>query len=30
MYDIQQQSCVGMAMEGVNLGRHGDLCWVQV
>jgi len=27
---ILQQSCVGVAMEGVNLGRNGQLCWVQV
>ena len=30
VHNILQQSCVGVAMEGVNLGRHGQLCWVQV
>ena len=28
--NILQQNCVGVAMEGVNLGRRGQLCWVQV
>ena len=28
--NILQQNCVGVAMEGVNLGRHGQLCWMQV
>jgi len=28
--DILQQNLVGVAMEGVNLGRNGQLCWVQV
>jgi len=28
--EIMEQNCVGVAMEGVNMGRHGQLCWVQV
>lgn len=27
---LQQQSIVGLAVEGVDIGRYGHLCWLQV
>ncbi|XP_066288054.1 uncharacterized protein [Branchiostoma lanceolatum] len=27
---IRQQSIVGLAMQGINIGRKGKICWVQV
>jgi hypothetical protein len=27
---IQACSCIGFAMQGIELGRKGQLCWIQV
>ncbi|XP_078683258.1 uncharacterized protein LOC144917276 isoform X1 [Branchiostoma floridae x Branchiostoma belcheri] len=27
---IRQQSIIGLAMQGINIGRKGKICWVQV
>ena len=27
---LQQQSIVGLSVEGVDVGRYGHLCWLQV
>lgn len=30
IYRINREDSVGLAVTGMNLGRHGKLCWIQV